>query len=115
MTKDDFKEILGWLHAHYHRERKLEDGLAVINSSYTILETCPELEKAARMLINNAFGELAYDTVSWWLYEDFVNGIEKLKAKDKKPHMWDKNKKPIKLITVDDLYDYLEGEQCKKK
>ena len=102
MTKKLFVEIINLIKQQDELDRKVSEGIELINSSYTILEMDKYTRKALYLLLESIFGESGLDNISWWLYEK-VDKI--IYSKDKKGKITNEKK----IETTEDLYDYCMG------
>jgi hypothetical protein len=93
MTREDFKKIAELLEAHSNKTQ------LVYNYGIDAIEFTDELNKVISMLMREAFGEIGYDWISWFLYEKESGAREDIRA-------FDENDNEI-IRDIDELYDYV--------
>jgi hypothetical protein len=93
MTREDFKKMIGLIEGHSYKSEM------VYNYGIDSMEFTDQLHTVISMLMREAFGEIGYDWVSWFLYEKDFGKREDIKA-------YDENDNEI-IRDIDELYDYI--------
>lgn len=93
MTREDFKKMIGLIEGHSYKSEM------VYNYGIDAIEFTDELNKVISMLMREAFGEIGYDWISWFLYEKESGAREDIRA-------FDENDNEI-IRDIDELYDYV--------
>jgi hypothetical protein len=93
MTREDFKKMVGLIEGHSYKSEM------VYNYGVSIIEFTDDLQEVISMLMREAFGEIGYDWISWWLYEKDFGKREDIRA-------FDENDNEI-IRDIDELYDYI--------
>ena len=99
MTIKQFKRFIDALNAFYKREEEFNKAFETFNSSYTIMEFCPEITSSIFDFIKEEF-EDEYDWFTWWYFEKDQGKRIDLKA-------FDKDENEIILDNYGDIYDFL--------
>lgn len=100
MTLEQLKRFSDALSEYYKREDMLSNAIEPLNSSYTVIEFCPDITFAIVQYIEEDLN----DTSSWfsyWFYE-LEQG-----TKYEDGTITDGNGNSIKMQTIEDVYNYL--------
>ena len=97
ISKNQFVSLIDALQNQHNLERKFDDAIALVNTSYTVCELAPDLTKAVLNIFDEDFSETGRDIISDYLYA----GLKKA--------VWESlNKKySIPIKNPDDLYNML--------
>ena len=99
MTLIQFKRFIDALNAFYSREEEFNKAFESFNSSYTIIEFCPDITSSIFDFIKEEFNDKD-DWFAWWYFEKDQGKRTDLQATDK-----DGNE--IILDNYVDIYDFL--------
>lgn len=107
MNLHQFKRFIEAIQSYHEKEITLSNAIEPFNSSYTIIEFCPEMVASILSYMNEYFEDEG-DWIGYWLYEldygtreDLMNGCEY------------KNGDPIDISTVEKLYNFLIENKSK--
>lgn len=96
LTLEQFKKVIENINKNDDDIAKLEKlGINVIECGLV-----NNNNESQEILLSDIFGKEGCETIMWWLYD--------APSSDRgKDCMWDENKNPIPMKTVEDLYNYL--------
>lgn len=99
MTLERFKSIINTLNIYYDREKELSNALEPFNSSYTIIEFCPEITKFLFDMVKEEFND-TNDWFSWWFFETEQGKVDY--------GITDCDDNIILLNSIDSIYQFLK-------
>lgn len=97
ITLQQFDIFLKAIKQFHKREQLLGDSIDIFNSSWTVIEFCPEIVEAIFSFLHVEFNDKG-DWIGWWLYEKGDNDHIKAYTIDNQE---------IKLDSVEELYNFL--------
>ena len=100
MTFEQFERFVKGLNSFYQRQEDLDNALDPFNSSWTIIEFCPEITNSIFNFIKEDFN----DDVDWFGYWYFELEQGALWAENS---CTEADGSMIKMQTIEDIYQYL--------
>lgn len=100
MTFEQFKRFVDALNAFYAREDKLGKMFEEFNSSYTVVEFCPQITTSIFEYIEEYFND-DFKDFSYWFFEQDQG------KKSNEYFITLKDGTIIKNHTIEDIYNYL--------
>lgn len=104
MTLEQFTRFVDALKEFYRREELFGENFEPFNSSYTIIEFCPEITRSICKYIQEYFNDEG-EWFDYWFYELECG------AKYTEDSCCHKDKTPIVIKTVEDIYNFLKENQ----
>ena len=110
MTFNQFKRFIDALNAFYAREDKLGTMFEEFNSSYTVVEFCPQITNSIFEYIEEYFNDVDKDFSYWFFDQDQGKKTDQY-------YITLKDGTEIRNYTPEDIYNYLteikkEEYQC---
>lgn len=99
MTLEQLNRFVEALNKFHEREELLSDCFGPFNSSWTMIEFCPEISRSIFEFIKEEFEDVG-DWFGYWFYE-----LDQGKNKEIGASTMDEV--PIKLDTLEDLYNFM--------
>lgn len=92
MTYNQFERFINVIILYHETEEKLSDALTPFNSSYTLIEFCPEIISTIIETISEEL-DVSEDTITWWLYETDCGKNDAIVCVDDKEYVLDSPRK----------------------